>query len=143
MARRVQLRAATQLACLQNTTGVRHRIGPWRCGKQTTLPTSPQARLRRRLSDILTAKQKPGNSSYEWLRKRGQVNYLAGNKGAIGFLGCDKRITPPPYPPNSHLCFRDRSIRSLTKVDDGQHNAYCQQGPIKLEHHIYCLPLGP
>src|ERR1700722_17342999 len=68
----VQLRASAQLARLQDAGGVPAESRLCRCGKQTTLPTSAQPRLRR-LRDNLTAKPKPRNSSYHWVRNRGQV----------------------------------------------------------------------
>ena len=42
-----------------------------KCGKQRTLPTFTQPRRRLRVN--LEAKPKPRNSSYRWLRNRGQV----------------------------------------------------------------------
>ena len=73
----VQLRASAQLARLQNAGGVPAESRLCRCGKQRTLPTSAQPRLRR-LRDNLKAKPKPGNSSYQWMRNRGQVTYRQG-----------------------------------------------------------------
>jgi putative transposase len=52
--------------------GLNSARGYVRCGKQRTLPTSPQPRLRRR--DILAAKPNPRNSSYQWMSIRGQVS---------------------------------------------------------------------
>ena len=70
--RGVQLRASAQFARLQNAGGVPAEGRLCRCGKQRTLPTSAQPRLRR-LRDNLKAKPKPRNSSYQWMRNRGQV----------------------------------------------------------------------
>src|SRR5258705_8276413 len=69
----VQLRASAQLARLQDAGGVPAESRLCRCGKQTTLPTSAQPRLRR-LRDNLKAKPKRRNSSYHWVRNRGQVS---------------------------------------------------------------------
>ena len=70
---------------IQNTGGVQQSPGLWRCGKQRTLPTSPQPRLRRR-RDILAHKPKPRNSSYQWLRKTGQVRSKATTKTLRSFF---------------------------------------------------------
>ena len=72
LAARVQLRASAQLARLQDAGGVPAESRLCRCGKQRTLPTSAQPRLRR-LRDNLKAKPKRRNSSYQWMRNRGQV----------------------------------------------------------------------
>ena len=70
LAVRVQLRTAPQLAGLPHAPGVPAESRLCGCGKQRTLPTSAQPRRRR---DTLEAKPKPRNSSYEWVRNRGQV----------------------------------------------------------------------
>jgi hypothetical protein len=57
---------------LEYTGGVPAEGRLCRCGKQRTLPTSAQPRLRR-LRDNLKAQPKPRNSSYRWVRNRGQV----------------------------------------------------------------------
>jgi putative transposase len=74
----VQLRASAQLARLQDAGGVPAESRLSRCGKQTTLPTSAQPRLRR-LRDNLKAKPKRGNSSHHWVRNRGQVTGSEGS----------------------------------------------------------------
>jgi len=63
-----------QLARLQDAGRVPAEGRLCRCGKQRTLPTSAQPRLRR-LRDNLKAKPKPRNSSYQWVRNRGQVTW--------------------------------------------------------------------
>ena len=73
LARGVQLRAAPQLAGLPHAPGVPAAVRLCRCGKQRTLPTSAQPRRRR---DHLDAKTKLGNSSYQWVRNRGQVTFF-------------------------------------------------------------------
>ena len=67
----VQLRPSAQLARLQNARGVQAENRLCKCGKHRTLPTFTQPR--RRLRDNLGVKPKPRNSSYQWLRNRGQV----------------------------------------------------------------------
>jgi len=71
----VRLRASPQFTRLQDAGGVPAEGRLCRCGKQTTLPTSAQPRLRR-LRDNLKATPKLGNSSYHWVRNRGQVTMI-------------------------------------------------------------------
>ncbi|MGD0940538.1 MAG: hypothetical protein ABR905_12590 [Terracidiphilus sp.] len=63
---------ASKARVIFETTRVRGITGLWRCGKQRTLPTSPQPRLLRRRARLIS-KPKPGNSSYRWMRRMGQV----------------------------------------------------------------------
>jgi hypothetical protein len=50
-----------------------------KCGTHRTLPTFAQPRRRLRVN--LEAKPKPGNSGYQWLRIRGQVNRMQNHTG--------------------------------------------------------------
>jgi hypothetical protein len=87
--------------------------------KQPAHPTSPQARLRRRLRDILAHKPKGGSCGYGWLRKTGQVrSQAAGNISRMPYGAKDKQ--DDELLPRQVLCKLIAITKSVTAASYGK-----------------------